>query len=410
MQIDPRKSFVRSTRVGFLYVFLIGACTTSAFAEPAPSGDNGQLVLVLQKASVPPDLYPNDPNAPRIIVTDKALKLYGDLTNSSCGNDANTVSTTCPAYVIVNIVHWSAGAANGSGDPHAPQSDWYLIHPGSGRSTVLLSPVLDGSLRIFGSQSVGLLVVHAGVSGIGAMEVRYTIDAKAKKSVQETDALSLFNLVVGGVRARRVGSGDDYLLGARPITNIVKLPADIIITGGAYPKVPANDQKAAATFTQTYDDEGFARWDVSIGIPVKGVSEVQYNSADGTVQTKNVSKVNAYGLVHWYPYPVDLKSNYPWQPSVVGGLSLSGKPLNKPFVGLAIGTHKPFPFRVNVFAGVVFNKVFSPSTLTAGSAASPGQLNNNLQSHRVRKLLIGIDIPIPQFLKAITKGSANSQN
>ncbi len=257
---------------------------------------------------------------------------------------------------------------------------------------------------------MGLLVVHVGISTVNAMEVKYTIDAKAKKSVQETDALSLFNLIVGaGAKPRASGKGD-YLVGARSVTNIIKLPSDVIIAGGAYPKaagIAGTDQKAAATFTQTYDDEGFARWDVSIGIPVKGVSQVQYNSTDGTVQSKTVSKANAYGLFHWYPYSVDLKGDYPWQPSIVGGLPLSGKPLNKPFAGLAMGTKKPFPFRVNVFAGVVFNKAFSPSTLTKGSSASPGQLNNDLGSHWVRKLLIGIDIPIPQFVKAISKNSAN---
>lgn len=403
-----KKIGVRCVLIVLHSCLVAGASCLPCIAQQ-PAGDSGSVVLALQAPAEVPDLYATGTNN---LALTKVLVLYGLLANSSCGKDTTNAAAGCPTYLIVNLVHWIPGANNGAGDAHAPESSWYLIHPESGRSTSLKDPVLDASLRIFGSKSIGLLVVHEGISAIAPMNVRYTIEAKAKKSVQESDALSLFNLVVGGVRALARNPADDYLVGARPITNISKLPADIAISGAAYPRTgSAEEQKAAATFTQTYDDEGFARWDVSIGIPVKGVSEVQYNSTDGTVQAKTVSKVNAYGLFHWYPYPVDLKSDYPWLPSVVGGLPLSGKPLNKPFVGLAIGTRKPFPFRVNVFAGVVFNKVFSPATLPTGSSASPGQLNNDLDSHRVRKLLVGIDIPIPQFIKAISKGSSgNSGN
>jgi len=266
---------------------------------------------------------------------------------------------------------------------------------------------MDGALRIYGSKSVGFLAVHMGISVLSTIpEVRYTVESKGKKSVQETDAISLFNLVLGGAGKRPTKNRNDYLVGGREVSNIRKLPSDIIVSGGAYAPGPAvaSDQKPAATFNQTYDDEGFAFWDVSIGIPVKGVSEVQYSS-DGTVQAKTVSRVNAYGMAHLYPYPVDLKGDYPWLPSIVGGLALSGKPLNKPFVGLAMGAKKPLPIRVNVFAGIVFNKVFAPTTLSTGSTASPGQLDADLKSHRVRKLLIGVDIPITQFITAITKKS-----
>ncbi len=410
---SKRRILWRGILLGLASLVIGIAETSTVFAaDIVPAGDSGQLVLVLQKASEITGLDANDLVNLQPLDANKALKLYGAITGTGCSDDAKTQEVSCPAYLVVNIVHWASSGASGAGDAHAPQSDWYLIHPTKNRSSVLTEPVLDGSLRIFGSRSVGILVVHVGISTVNAMEVKYTIDAKAKKSVQETDALSLFNLIVGsGSKTKAAGKADDYLVGARTITNIIKLPSDVIIAGAAYPKAAGaagTDQKAAATFTQTYDDEGFAHWDVSVGIPVKGVSQVQYNSTDGIVQSKTVSKVNAYGLFHWYPYPVDLKGDYPWQPSIVGGLALTGKPLNKPFAGLAIGTKKPFPFRVNVFAGVVFNKVFSPSTLTTGSSASPGQLNNDLGSHWVRKLLVGIDIPIPQFVKAISKGATSN--
>jgi len=334
-----------------------------------------------------------------------ALGLYRALVDPSCSPPSPCKEY--PTYIIVNVVRWAATATSNSAASTSPASDWYLVHPASHRASHLVSPLIDGTLRIYGSRGVGFLSVHMGISVLAAIpEVRYTIESKGKKSVQETDAISLLNLVLGGVGKSATKKQGDYLVGAREVSNILKLPSNIIVSGGAYaPRAAATpDQKPAAIFNQTYDDEGFAFWDVSIGIPVKGVNEVQYSS-DGTIQAKTVTRANAYGMAHWYPYPVDLKGDYPWQPSIVGGLALSGKPLNTPFVGLAIGTKKPLPLRVNVFAGIVFNKVFVPTTLATGSTATPAQLNSDLRSHRVQKLLVGIDIPITQFVSAITKKS-----
>ncbi len=375
----------------WLLIFSVTTCAQTGAV------DSGQLVLTLRAPHPNEETDIADP-----LDVPHALALYGKLAHVSC--DSSHLDA-CPTYIITNIVRWPPKTA--SGDAHAPASAWYLVHPQSHRTSQiaglpLTNIEMDGALRIYGSKSVGLLVVHTGVSALARFEVRYTIEGKAKKSVQETDALSLINLILGP-QVRELPA-NDYLVGARQITNIVKLPADIAISGGAYPtSAPAGtDQKPAATFNQTYDDEGFASWDVSIGIPVKGVKEVQFSS-DGTVRAKTISRVNAYALGHWYPYSVDLKGDYPWQPSIVAGLPLSGKPLNKPFVGLAIGTHKPLPLRVNVFVGAVFNKVFTPQTLSSGSTATPGQLNIDLHAHRVTKLLVGIDIPISQFISAIAK-------
>ena len=124
----------------------------------------------------------------------------------------------------------------------------------------------------------------------------------------------------------------------------------------------------------------------------RSVKDVQYTQTGNTVTPKTFSRTNAYGLAHFYPYPVDLKSSYPWQPSLVAGLPLAHAPLDKPFVGIAIGTRKPLPFQVNVFAGAVFNKVFTSASPTDAAL---------LNSHRVTKLLYGIDIPIGNLAKAI---------
>lgn len=348
--------------------------TSTAQVAPVPAtGNDGSTTLALHKVSPPPDI-----TGANGIVT-----LYGNETGTAAHCKTDDYSS-CPAYIIVNLVDWSK--------PDAPVSTWSLLHPRGIRSGVLVQPTVDDSTRIYGSKSVGLLVVHknvpAAITG-GA----YTITSKSKQSVEVLDLLALLKLI--GVAA---GPGPaQALVGARAIDNITKLPADVTVTG----QVVTTDKSAGQAFTKTFDNEGFSHWDISIGIPVTGIKDVQYAS-DGTVQAKNVSKATAYGLFHYYPYAVDLKGAYPWYPSVVGGLSLTGQPLNKPFVGLSTGIHKPLPITLNFFAGAVFNKVFAPATLKVGSSASPLQLQSDLKSHRVTKLLYGIDIPITQFVKAIS--------
>jgi hypothetical protein len=275
-----------------------------------------------------------------------------------------------------------------------------LIHSHDHGLGSLTSPILgDSTTRIYGSKLVGLLVIHSNVTNLAKSTVSYSITCKQKQSVQLSDFTSLISLIAGGVKAFR-NDASSYLVGARLIDNINSVPSDITIIGKIAPVKTTGSQQeqgTAASFTKTYDDEGFSRWDAAVAVPLMGVKETDYVSS-GKVFSKTSSKAYAYGMFHFYLHRVDLKSDYPWIPSLVGGLPLSGQPLNKPFAGGAFGIKKPFPFRINPFVGVVFNKVFVPSTLTVGQKASATQLNADLKSQRQYKLLVGIDIPVTQFI------------
>lgn len=305
-------------------------------------------------------------------------------------------------YLIVNYVKWDANGID------KPGSIWYLLSPENPRLAHTnfadkseITTVTDTSKvgdRIFGSNRVGILVVQSHFSNIISARVDYTITLTHKKSVQAGDLDTLIGIVGGTQLAPTLGviaAQEDVFATAGLIGAVPSLPYDIAFIGEAFLKStapPVADAKPDTTFSQTYDNEGYARWDISAAIPVAGLKDVQYTQVGSTVSAKTVSRANAYALAHWYPVKVDLKGDYPWYPSVVAGLALTGKPLDKPFVGLAVGTKKPFPFQINVFAGAVFDKVF-----TSASATDATQLN----SHRVTKLLYGIDIPIGQLTKAI---------
>jgi hypothetical protein len=80
---------------------------------------------------------------------------------------------------------------------------------------------------------------------------------------------------------------------------------------------------------------------------------------------------------------------------------ISGKPLDRPMIGLGIGSYKT-GFKFNLFAGAVFNRVREPRTLAAGQAATTGQLEADLQTRRVTKFIFGFNIPVKQFKDALT--------
>jgi len=184
---------------------------------------------------------------------------------------------------------------------------------------------------------------------------------------------------------------------------------------------PKTNQQAPCSFSKVYDDEGLYYWDVSVGVPVKALNELQFSSTDGSVTAKNVSRLNAYGFFDIYPVATDLKSPpaFGW-PHIMVGLPFSGKVFNKPFIGSGGAVNiqqlpkigptlaKIVPVRFNFFGGVVYNKEFRPATLGLGDPASPGAVANNLVPHRVWKAQFGIEFSIRDVKDKLTASKKSS--
>ena len=75
------------------------------------------------------------------------------------------------------------------------------------------------------------------------------------------------------------------------------------------------------------------------------------------------------------------------------------EPIN--VIGLGMGFAKKNFLQLDGYVGVVFNRELVPGTLKTGQAATQNQLESDLRSRRVRKLAIGINLPVGQFLKAL---------
>ena len=167
-------------------------------AAPPSTGNDSSITLALEFDAAP--VVAGNSSAD---VTSNLIALYARKTNTSQHCDPTKSDyASCPTYIIVNLVDWSK--------PTAPVSSWSLIHPSNHKSTVLLNPTTDSTVRIYGSSSVGLLVVHSHLvpTITGAV---YTISSKGKQSVQLADLFALLKLI--GVAA---GPGPTQaLVGAR---------------------------------------------------------------------------------------------------------------------------------------------------------------------------------------------------
>jgi hypothetical protein len=149
-----------------------------------------------------------------------------------------------------------------------------------------------------------------------------------------------------------------------------------------------------------------------VGVPFKGLSQLNYSSTDGTVTSKSNVKLNAYAFFDIYPVAIDLKSPPPLAyPHLMLGLPFSGKVFNAPFLGIGLlslkqipGLGKIIPVQMNPYAGFVYEKEFKPMSLKVGMPATVGALSNDLESYRSWKFQYGVEFSI-QALKSALTGS-----
>jgi len=131
---------------------------------------------------------------------------------------------------------------------------------------------------------------------------------------------------------------------------------------------------------QKFDNEGRYYWDVSIGVPVRKVSD--FTRTDAGLDVKTVSTSTAFALLNIYFKPVDVKSpalnNIP---HALFGVGLENKPLDRIFIGGAWG-----PVYANFFVGVAFKR-----------------LDENGKTTYPRELTFGLNVPILSVTKRLAE-------
>lgn len=315
-------------------------------------------------------------------------------------------------YVIIDIVKWKAiKEVNQKTDKE--NRKWALFEftdlpkaNGGGLGWVArMNPdepeIFD--TRIFGSRRVAVLMLHIQTPRTWDVKYKVDINLRIPKPIENAIQLGRF---LGGAGltgecepplTRNIWGGRLMLVRYQASDVIVKLNT---VTGGGSGE-PVSQSKDDE---KQYLNEGRYHWDVSVGMPVKAFKELEFSSEDGIVTAKKVDRQNAYGFLNLYPQAVDLhgKSYFTTLHAVLG-VPISGKPLDRPLIGLGTGFYTKL-FKMNFFAGVSFNKIREPRTLAEGEAATESQLQSDIQTRRVKKFVFGINFPIKQFIDAV-KGS-----
>jgi hypothetical protein len=325
-------------------------------------------------------------------------------------------------YVVVHLVKWpEKDPPLRPGNPtkyEVVTEKWFLYRNTAATADAPiwnLETVQEGG-RIYGRRRVAVLLVH--LTARDSWDIKYTVAVKGKIPGPVQNAIDLAGIVIGGAalvegtpRQPSYWGGRLLLIKDLPAdlavkSDIVFLPSGEVMAGlraeGEEPD-PNKQTQQPKNYSKVFDNEGRYHWDVSVGIPVKSFKEVQYDVEGNQVTAKEVNRQNAYGFLNLFLNPggVDTKgAEFYKTPHLVLGVPISGKPLDRPMVGLGIGFYNT-SIKFNLFAGAVFNRVREPQTLGTGQTATGAELDADLRTKRVTKFIFGFNIPVGQFMRAL---------
>jgi hypothetical protein len=272
---------------------------------------------------------------------------------------------------IIHVVKWASRAPGASAAPLIAKSNWFVFNP----QDTWTNADFSTNKRLFGVIKPYILMIHIGVPAETApsdqYKLAYTYIAthRLPANVQDLkDAISLYMPAAPKISIAEASPPAYWALG----TIEGNPPSDITITGAVV------NQGTTVTFdsvTPKFDNEGFYRWDISIGVPIlsyKTLQDVVSNSGQSTLA--NVDRRNSLVLANWFFKPVDVKQDtFLATPHLVGGVSLASKPLHTAVAGLGWG-----PVFANFYVGVLI-------------------LTSNLPNHQVDhhyKLAFGLNVPL----------------
>ena len=318
---------------------------------------------------------------------------------------ANATNFQAGDYLLVHVIVWKPVKAEEKAD--AQRQLWGLFKAKDKNNTEVeweaQGDPADKNVfnsRIFGGKRVAVLLINFNTPS--SWDVKYTVALNQRIPTPIQNLLTLAANIApagGGAEAAAAPPPKD-IWGARMM--LVRYPAsDMLVKVNT---ITANETEVeqAKDYSKKYLNEGRYHWDVSVGLPIKSIKELQYKTdANNRVTTEAKERQSAYGFLNIFPKAVDLSGeSFLTVPHFVFGVPLASKPLHHPFAGLGYGVYKT-PIKFNIFAGVVFNRERVPRTLNVGNSATSSQLDSDLRTHWVRKFMFGVNFPISQIKNAI---------
>jgi hypothetical protein len=247
--------------------------------------------------------------------------------------------------------------------------------------------------RFFGARDVALLTIHMNAPA-GPLPYKLAVTKKTSTPVQSLKDLVQYILSPAGreevappeVRVEWAGQRFE-----------IKYPTSDIAIEASTAATTGNPPAAQSVARQTFHNEGRTWWDVSVGVPVQGVDELQFNATDGVVRTETVTRENAFAFFEVYPWAVDPQSTGFQIVPLLAGFSLGESPFRSLIFGTGLGIKA-----LRVFAGAGVSRIQQPTTLTPGDSATPAELAADTKEEKVDVNFVwGLNLSVTEALRLL---------
>ena len=332
----------------------------------------------------PPKSNGNGTASPSILSTQPAPGGRGADANNSNGVFPDTAADTSSGGNSGSSVLKNAG-----GTQSVEKQNWYVYHNGDWDQD-------DFATRkhIPGQQRVWMIYIHLNRKEF----YKVSYDVAITKLVPKP-WLDLRDLAELAVQARGfdVNKVPDKVWGGACIP-VNSLPSQIEITPQFVPTAGEPQMRSLGDVVD-FNNEGSYRFDFSVGVPIRKISELDFSSTDMKVGAKKIDSQVLFALADLYFQPVDFqRQTFSRWPFLVLGVGLTGKPLDRGLVALGWGSQL-----VSIYAGVAILREDRPANLKSGDTATSAQLSSDLRTHRQGQFAFGLHLSARAVLDLLKK-------
>ena len=304
--------------------------------------------------------------------------------------------TRSDIFVLIHIVKWNDPPTTGA--QTVQSQNWYVYNNGQTKqlgSRYWTHEDFASNNRLYGAKVLYVVYVHLNKRPVAAYQVSYAIETKKKLAQNVNDLFTVAQLSGEPVKGGRVENAPNVWGGG--VFGIAHYnTSDITITPSIIPDGGTQSSLGKAT---TFDNEGLHWWDVSGAVPIRRVSQLQFNQSNSTVTQQSVDKTTVFALFDVYLPRRDLKgSGFSYLPSYVAGIGITKQPLHRLLVGVSWGP---------AFANFYIGAVFATQSLPTGTSCSKNQVVNQpmgaSETRTCAQLSFGINIGALALQKALAK-------
>jgi hypothetical protein len=279
-------------------------------------------------------------------------------------------------FVLIHTLRWGMATST----PQIADQHWYVFRDEA------LQDWSDEDFttrqRILGVSQFQVMYVHLGLPPGFEDKPFYEIVIKKKIAINIQNLVGAASLILPktALLQERIVRQPVNIWNASKIERAY-VPSDVtlnVIIPGADP-IPS----------VTIANEGSARWDVGVGVPVTRISQTSFDLTNGTIATRYLDNRSLFALLNLYVFKArDLYgSNFSWWPYPVAGVALGSRPLHKIVAAVGWGSNY-----ASFYGGVLWTNQQEVTALPPGTPASAVQLNSALQNRYVPQFTFGINL------------------